>query len=41
MVQYNPERSNDQWIQAALTIEGKIGNWDLTLPAATCAATTR
>lgn len=30
-VQYNPERSDDKWIQAALTIEGKIGNWDLTV----------
>ncbi len=29
-VQYNPERSDDKWIQAALTIEGKIGSWDLT-----------
>jgi iron complex outermembrane receptor protein len=29
-VQYNPERGDDKWIQAALTIEGKIGNWDLT-----------
>ena len=29
-VQYNPERSDDKWIQAAMTIEGKIGNWDLT-----------
>ena len=28
-VQYNPERSKDKWLQAALTIEGKIGNWDL------------
>ena len=28
-VQYNPERSLDEWVQAALTIEGKIGNWDL------------
>ncbi|QYU67684.1 hypothetical protein J4558_22725 [Leptolyngbya sp. 15MV] len=28
-VQYNPERGKDRWIQAALTIEGKIGNWDL------------
>lgn len=28
--QYNPESSNDRWIQAALTIEGKVGNWDLT-----------
>ncbi len=30
-VQYNPETSEDKWIQAALTIEGKIGNWDLTV----------
>jgi outer membrane receptor protein involved in Fe transport len=30
-VQYNPEGSKDKWIQAALTIEGKLGNWDLTL----------
>jgi outer membrane receptor protein involved in Fe transport len=29
-VQYNPEGSRDKWIQAALTIEGKIGNWDVT-----------
>ena len=29
-VQYNPEGSQDKWIQAALTIEGKIGNWDVT-----------
>jgi outer membrane receptor protein involved in Fe transport len=28
-VQYNPEYSQDNWIQAALTIEGKLGNWDL------------
>jgi iron complex outermembrane receptor protein len=30
-VQYNPERGDDKWIQAALTIEGKIGSWDLTV----------
>lgn len=30
-VQYNPERSEDKWLQAALTIEGKLGNWDLTV----------
>ncbi len=30
-VQYNPEGSKDKWIQAAMTIEGKIGNWDMTL----------
>ncbi|TIX51404.1 TonB-dependent receptor [Alteraurantiacibacter aquimixticola] len=28
-VQYNPEYSEDKWLQAALTIEGRIGNWDL------------
>ena len=28
-VQYNPEWSKDEWIQAAMTVEGKIGNWDL------------
>ena len=28
-VQYNPEFSKDKWLQAALTIEGKIGNWDV------------
>lgn len=28
-VQYNPENSKDEWYQAALTIEGKISNWDL------------
>jgi iron complex outermembrane recepter protein len=31
IVQYNPEGSKDKWINAALTIEGKIGNWDMTL----------
>lgn len=30
-VQYNPERGDDKWIQAAMTIEGKIGSWDLTV----------
>jgi len=29
VVQYNREYSKDKWLQAALTIEGKIGNWDL------------
>ncbi|MFC7498630.1 TonB-dependent receptor [Enterovirga sp. GCM10030262] len=29
-MQFNPERSNDRWIQAALTVEGKIGNFDMT-----------
>ncbi|WP_233999655.1 TonB-dependent receptor [Erythrobacter sp. CCH5-A1] len=32
-VQYNPEFSKDKWLQAALTIEGKIGNWDLVAAA--------
>jgi len=27
---FNPERSDDRWTQAALTIEGRIGNFDLT-----------
>ena len=27
---YFPERSDDRWTQAALTVEGKIGNFDLT-----------
>jgi len=31
IVQYNPEMSKDRWLQAALTIEGKLGNWDLTV----------
>jgi iron complex outermembrane recepter protein len=29
VVQYNPEFSKDEWVQAALTIEGKVGSWDL------------
>ncbi|MBB4632775.1 TonB-dependent receptor [Sphingosinicella soli] len=32
--QFNPERFNDRWFQAALTIEGKIGSWDLTYAGA-------
>ena len=32
--QFNPERFNDRWYQAALTVEGKIGNWDLTYAGA-------
>lgn len=31
VVQYNPEHTRDEWVQAALTIEGKIGNWDLVM----------
>lgn len=29
-----PERRTDRFIQAALTIEGKVGNWDLTYAGA-------
>ncbi|MFM1983558.1 MAG: hypothetical protein RJB22_2277 [Pseudomonadota bacterium] len=29
-VQYNPEGSIDKWWNAGLTIQGKLGNWDLT-----------
>jgi iron complex outermembrane recepter protein len=28
---WHPENSDDQWAQAALTVEGKIGNFDMTL----------
>ncbi|MET0718396.1 MAG: TonB-dependent receptor [Pseudoxanthomonas sp.] len=27
---FYPERTEDKWVQAALTVEGKIGNFDLT-----------
>ncbi|OYU15016.1 MAG: TonB-dependent receptor [Alphaproteobacteria bacterium PA4] len=29
VAQYNPEFGRDDWWQASLTVEGKIGNWDL------------
>lgn len=29
-MQFNPERWDDRWSQAALTIEGSLGNWDVT-----------
>ncbi len=29
-VQYNPEGSTDKWWNAGLTIQGKLGNWDMT-----------
>ncbi|HEX8526101.1 TonB-dependent receptor [Allosphingosinicella sp.] len=32
--QFNPERFNDRWYQAALTIEGRIGNFDMTYAGA-------
>ena len=30
IMQFNPEKANDKWIQAALTVEGKVGNFDVT-----------
>ena len=30
VAQYNPETNSDDWYQASLTIEGKIGDWSLT-----------
>ena len=30
IMQFNPERVKDKWIQAALTVEGKLGNFDVT-----------
>ena len=27
---YTPDLNKDKWVQAALTIEGKLGNWDVT-----------
>lgn len=30
LTHFYPERSDDRWWQAALTVEGKIGNFDLT-----------
>ena len=32
--QFNDERANDRWYQAALTIQGRIGNFDLTYAGA-------
>ncbi|HEY6814197.1 MAG TPA: TonB-dependent receptor [Croceibacterium sp.] len=29
VVQYNPEYSKDEWVSAALTIEGRLGSWDM------------
>ena len=40
-MQFNPERVNDHWFQAALTVEGKIGNFDLTYAGALHAAADR
>lgn len=30
-VQYEVEGSEDKWLSGALTVEGKLGNWDLTI----------
>lgn len=30
LTHYYPDYANDRWVQAALTVEGKIGNFDLT-----------
>ena len=27
---YTPEHNDDSWVQAALTVHGKLGNWDVT-----------
>lgn len=32
--QFNPERANDRWYQAALTVQGRIGSFDLTYAGA-------
>ena len=32
--QFNPEHFEDRWYQAALTVEGKIGNFDMTYAGA-------
>ena len=34
VAQYNPETNHDDWWQAALTIEGKLGDWSLTYAGA-------
>jgi iron complex outermembrane recepter protein len=31
---FYPENADDRWVDAALTVEGKIGNWDLTYAGA-------
>jgi iron complex outermembrane recepter protein len=34
IMQFNPERVKDRWAQAALTVEGKIANFDMTYAGA-------
>ena len=33
-MQFNPERFDDKWIQGSLTVQGKIGNFDVTYAGA-------
>jgi outer membrane receptor protein involved in Fe transport len=33
-MQFSPEKSRDKWAQAALTVEGKLGNFDMTYAGA-------
>ena len=33
-MQFNPERFDDKWVQGSLTVQGKIGNFDLTYAGA-------
>ncbi len=30
---YTPDRNSDEWLQAALTVQGKLSNWDVTYAA--------
>ncbi|MBM4196714.1 MAG: TonB-dependent receptor [Gammaproteobacteria bacterium] len=34
VIQFHPDRSEDEWYQAALTVEGKVGDFDLLYTAA-------
>ena len=34
VMQFNPERADDSWYQAALTVQGRIANFDLTYAGA-------
>ena len=34
IMQFNPERAKDRWVQGALTVEGKIGSFDMTYAGA-------
>ena len=33
-MQFSPEKARDKWFQAALTVEGKVGNFDVTYAGA-------